>query len=313
MPNRAAVPAHAAGTGQGRRPPGRRTSSAAGTTSPLRIPPNQNWPAYAPRVISSVASSTWREPFDQSSVGDQQRQCAERGEESDADGPGLRNLHEQVEDAVRTGAGDRPPGRAGSAGAAVSARDHGPRTGRTGRRCSRPHQRRATTPAAPEPATSPPASRMPNIPHAATSSRERAEDPRSPDQPRRRVRLGQDVEEPLRLLEVGDQQRPGDRGEHPGEHRRHHTDRGLVAPVAEHHEQRGDQHQPGGDRLGDQVARHLGLPGHLVARRVRGPRRRHPMPECSAINGVIVGWSGVVSAQIIPSPAIIVRVGSSDA
>ena len=42
-------------------------------------------------------------------------------------------------------------------------------------------------------------------------------------------------------------------------------------------------------------------------------RAMMPVPECSAMVWVIVGWSGVVSAQIIPSPLICVRVGSSDA
>ena len=42
-------------------------------------------------------------------------------------------------------------------------------------------------------------------------------------------------------------------------------------------------------------------------------RATTPGPECSSIVSVMVGWSGVVSAQIMPSSRIIVRVGSSDA
>ncbi len=58
--------------------------------------------------------------------------------------------------------------------------------------------------------------------------------------------------------------------EHTGDHRRDDPDGGLFVGVAEQHEQRGDGHDPGGDGLGDQVARDLLLPGHRVRRGVGG-------------------------------------------
>ena len=168
----------------------------------------------------------------------------------------------------------RRPGRAGSAAAAASATGRGPRTGRTGTRCSRPCAAASTAAGTASTSSAPARRRRPPAHHSRS---DHARTPPRIHAPRTShdasVRPGEQEPEARRLLEVGDEQHPGDRGEQrrraPPARRRPRRARG----VAERDEQRGDEHRAGGDRLGDEVGRHLRAPRRRVRRRVRRPGR----------------------------------------
>ena len=201
------------------------------------------------------------------------------------------------------------PGRAGRAAAAASARGRGPRTGRTGTRCSRAvaaasTRRRGEPPTArarcrrTRPRTTPPRHAVDAEDHAPRTSQE--------DQfgrvRRYRKRRG--------CLRSATSRTAGHGEEHAGEDRRHDAGSGLPVPrLAERDVEGGHQQRAGRDRLRDQVGRHHRSPRRRVGGGVGGagdhPGGRRPQAR--------TGWPAVVSAQIIPSAAIAVRSGSSAA
>ena len=97
---------------------------------------------------------------------------------------------------------------------------------------------------------------------------EGAQHPGAPHKPGSAVGPGQQVVEAGWLFQVPHQQHTGDGQEESRDQRRHDSDRGLRVAMAQQHQQSGHGHHAGGDRFGDEIARHLGFPGHLVGRGV---------------------------------------------